>query len=113
MVVFDLLGAQGWWQHDTKIERKKGESGYEDEFFPAAPTKGFYDGGVRLVRGPNGDQITAAATAYYPPGTEFVPVGSWVTAPTQQGGLRRRVALCINHEVGAMPVPAHVEVLLE
>lgn len=67
-------------------------------------------GGVRMVRGPDGQERTSQLTLYA--GLEafdLVPAGSVVT----HNGDDTTVIVCIPHDDGGMGTPQHAEVVCE
>lgn len=103
-----------FWVHATTIERYTGSGPEGDDYdAPVVDVLAFVEMGPKLVRNDTGEEVVSMARVFYPAGTAYVPPRSYVTPPAAFGGIRARVISCAVHDAGALPLPAHVEVILE
>jgi len=98
--------------HATTVERLSGSGPDGDTLAVGVTLNGFIEHAVKLVRNPAGDEVVSSATIYYPPGTAFIPTGSFITPPAGMGS-RARVISCAIHDSGPLDLPEHVEVTVE
>lgn len=93
---------------DLTIEPYLGAGASGDVYGPPIAARAIVDARTRSVRSPTGDVVIAGATIYLPLST-VIPVGSIVT----RGDEKTLVLSQHRHDGGSLPVPSHLEVLLE
>lgn len=108
------MSAPGFWfVHETTVERYAGSGPEGDVYDAPAAMTGLVELGPKLVRNETGEEVVSTARVFYPAGTAYVPPRSYITPPALLGGTRARVISCAVHDAGSLPVPSHVEVVLE
>ena len=101
-----------FWVHATTVERLTGSGPDGDLLAAGVAVTGFVNPVVKLVRNPAGVEVVSSASIYYPPATEFIPPGSFITPPAGMGS-RARVIGCAVFDSGPLELPEHVEVTVE
>lgn len=99
-----------WWTVDLVVERLTGVTATGLAYDDPTAVLGMVDGGARLVTGPDGQQILAAATCYFPTTAADIPPQSRITLPAEYGGRTTTVIGFTRHDVPGQPLPAHLEV---
>lgn len=95
-------------RHTAVIEPYLGTGPSGPKYGPSAVVRCFTDERTRLVRGPDGDQVTSSATVYA--GSDTVcPVKSRVTLAS---GRRTTVLAALRRDGGGLPTPDHLEIQL-
>lgn len=94
--------------HTVTVEPYQGASAYGPQYGTAATVVCFLDQQTRLVRAPDGQEVTSTSTFYARPGL-VCPPESRVTLPD---GRTTRVIARLDRSGGGMPTPDHVEVQL-
>lgn len=93
---------------DITIEPYTGGGAFGDTWGPSVPVRAIVEEKRRLVRSTTGDEVLSETTARCPLGT-VAPPSSKVTVR----GRETKVILAPVHDGKALPVPSHVEVVLE
>lgn len=94
--------------HRVTVEAYAGESAYGPRYGAPATVACFLDEQTRVVRAPDGQDVTSTSTLYARPGL-VCPPESRVTLPD---GRVTRVIARLDRSGGGMPTPDHVEVQL-
>ncbi|MCB5167998.1 hypothetical protein LG634_24620 [Streptomyces bambusae] len=94
--------------HQATVEPYLGTGPSGPKYGPAFTIKCLAQDKTRLVRSPEGDEITSTATVYTRLGPT-VPVKSRVTLPA---GRRTTVIESRRHDGGTLPTPNHLELRL-
>lgn len=95
--------------HRITIEPYLGDTSHGPSYGPPAIVQCFLDAKVRMVRSPNGREVTSTSTAYCPLDTQC-PAESRVTLPT---GATTIVIAALRRDGGGLPTPDHLEVQVE
>jgi hypothetical protein len=98
-------------QHQIVIEPYQGTTGHGDETYgPPVAVVCFLDQKVRMVRSPStGDEVVSSSTAYAHLDTT-APAMSRVTLPD---GRVTTVHQALRRDGGSLPLPSHLEIVLE
>lgn len=96
-------------RHRVSIEPHLGESAYGPTYGPAVSVPALVDASPRLVRTPDGRDITRAATFIAAPDIAC-PVGSRIVLPD---GRSTTAITVTQHTAPGLPVPACTEVVCE
>jgi hypothetical protein len=99
-------------QHEVIIEAYEGTTGKGQRTYAAAsaPIRCFVDEKTRMVRSPTtGREIVSGATVYAPLDT-VCPIESRVILPSGRVG---QVLNVLRRDGGALPVPSHLEIVLD
>lgn len=106
-----------FWVHDIVIRRYTGATSYGPGYDDPVTVQGWVRDGTKLIAGPNGEQLMSSAQVALPPSTDYVPVESEVTLPTQfaaPGQTRTtRVISSSRADGGGLPTPDHLQLILE
>jgi hypothetical protein len=94
--------------HSVVVEPYLGASAYGPRYGTSTTVACFLDEQTRLVRAPDGQDVTSTSTFYARPGL-VCPAESRVTLPD---GRVTRVIARLDRSGGGMPTPDHVEVQL-
>lgn len=102
-----------WWVHTTDVARFAGD-GPEGDSYDTTQTAVpcFVSEKRALVRAPNGEQVVAETTVYYPKTTADIPPGSLVTVGAPFTARTSTVLATSRHDGGGQPTPDHLEVAL-
>lgn len=100
-----------WWRHEVSVARYTGVGAYGDQFATPVPYTGTVEDSRRLVRGPDGEQLTSSTTVRLPIDTPDIPLGSIVFLPAF-GGRAATVLAVSRHHGGGQPTPDHLELAL-
>lgn len=96
-------------QHTVTVERFLGEGAYGPTYEAAETLSCFVDETTRLVRSPEGNEVTSTVTVYLPDTVEQIPSGSRVTTAR-----RETTVIDVKYrDGGTLPVPSHVEVVCQ
>lgn len=95
-------------RHTAAIEPYLGTGPSGPKYGPAATVRCFTDERTRVIRSPDGDEVTSSATVYARPDT-VCPVKSRVTLAS---GRRTTVMAALNRNGGGLPTPDHLEIQL-
>lgn len=100
-----------WWQHTVSVERwlRTGQGGTE-VFATPVDVDGLYVDKERFVAGPNGEQILAAGSFYYPADVPFIPLQSRLTLPAVFASRVVRVVSESVRDTGDLPFSEYQEV---
>lgn len=97
-------------QHTVAIEPFLGKNGYgQDVWGPAVNVSGWLDESTKLVRKPDGSEVTSTSQFHCDIGTA-APARSRATLPSG------KVTLAISssrRDGGALPLPTHLEIAFE
>lgn len=96
------------FRHQAVVEPYLGTGPSGPKYGPAFPLKCYAQDKTRLVRSPDGDEVTSTSTVYAQLGP-IVPVKSRVTLPA---GRRTTVIASLRHDGGGLPTPDHLEIQL-
>lgn len=105
-------GVPGWLlRHTIAIEPYLGADSYGAAFYgPAVTVRCFLDAKVRMIRDAGtGAQVVSSSTVYAPLET-VAPAESRVTLPD---GRVTTVMQALRRDGGGLPVPDHLEIVLE
>ncbi|MEO3860871.1 hypothetical protein [Acrocarpospora sp. B8E8] len=96
--------------HEVSVEPFAGAGAFGDTFGPAVTRSGFMEEKRRKIRDKNGAEVVSNSTFY----TQLdhvadFPVGSRVT----YAGRASTVLEAKRHDGGGLPLPSHLEVLLQ
>ncbi|MEU8760646.1 hypothetical protein [Streptomyces sp. NPDC048659] len=97
-----------WLRHEVVVEPYLGTGPSGPQYGPAAPLRAWVEEKTRLVRAPDGDEVTSSATFYTRLGPS-IPPKSRVRLPS---GRRTAVITTLHHDGGGLPTPDHLEVQL-
>lgn len=106
-----------WKIHTITVEAYLGQAGDGSQFYaPAAQVSCFVEERVRHIRSSNnqsstGDELNSTATAYCELTlAASIPAVSRVTLPS---GRQTYVLEALRRDGGALPVPSHLELILQ
>lgn len=99
-----------FWQHTVSIENYLGSGSHGPVYGTARSVVGFLEHKKRLIRTTNTAEVVASSTLYASAAESDVPVDSRVT--TADGKVSRVIDF-IRHDSGTLPLPEHIEVVLE
>lgn len=96
--------------HQVQVRPYLGESSVGATYGPEFTLQCMAQGGVRLVRGGDGNQTVSSLTLYAAPDlAATIPAGSEV----DHAGDTTTVLTSINHDSGGLGAPDHTEVVCE
>jgi hypothetical protein len=102
-----------WWVHTVTVARFAGDGPEGDSWAtPEAGVACFVSEKRALVRAPNGEQVVAETTVYFPRSTADIPPGSLVTIGAPFTARTTTVIATSRHDGGGLPTPDHLEVAL-
>lgn len=93
---------------DITVEPFTGGGAYGDSYGPPVTVRGIVDEQRKLVRSTTGDQVVSSTQVYCPLATE-IPTDSRVTVR----GTTTTVITANRRDGRGLPVPSHLEVVLE
>lgn len=97
----------GWLlRHVVTVEAWLGEGPYGPRYAEPVAARCFVDEQTRLVRSPDGDEVTSSSTAYCLPDLDC-PAKSRVTLPS---GRATTVITALRRDGAGLPTPDHLEV---
>lgn len=96
-------------RHRITVEAYEGSGAYGPVYADAVTVRAFLDAKTRLVRSPDGDEVTSTSTAYCRLAT-VCPAKSRVTLPD---GRATVVIAALERDGGGLPTPDHLEVQLQ
>lgn len=96
-------------RHEVTVEPYLGDSGYGPQYGDPVSVRCFLEEKTRLVRAPDGREVTSSSTAYCRLDAVDAPPESRVTLP---GGRQTTVIDQARHDGGGLPTPDHLEVSL-
>lgn len=97
--------------HTVTVERLTGRSVTGPVYATGEEVQALVIDKRALVKSPNGETLVSPTGVHMPDGTDYIPVGSRVTLPSQFGGGTREVVECSILSTG-IGTPDHVEVRL-
>jgi hypothetical protein len=102
----------GWLlRHKVVVEPAIGEGAHGTVLGPPGdPVRALVRSGVRLVRAPDGREVTCTTTVFGRRSELAIPVGSRVTLPD---GRTTTAIVVLDQDGGGLPTPDHVEVACE
>ncbi|MFE7128957.1 hypothetical protein [Streptomyces sp. NPDC057617] len=99
-----------WLQHTITVEPYEGSGAYGPVYGAPVDVEGFLEQTARLVRAPGGDEVVASSTFYCRRGAVNAPTKSKVTLPD---GTKTTVIVAHDRAAGRLPLPEHLEVILQ
>ncbi|MFF1416570.1 hypothetical protein [Streptomyces sp. NPDC058280] len=99
-----------WLQHAITVEPYEGAGAYGDVYGAPVEVKGFLEQMTRLVRAPGGDEVVSSSTFYCRRGAVAAPTKSKVVLPD---GSKTTVIVAHDRTAGRLPLPEHLEVILQ
>ncbi|MFG2963583.1 hypothetical protein ACGFZS_09865 [Streptomyces sp. NPDC048288] len=96
--------------HTITVEAYLGRTSKGDRYAAGREVACLVDEQTRLVRGPDGDEVTSTSTAYAGPEEQAIPPASRVTLPS---GRITKVILAKRRDGGRLGTPNHTEIQLE
>ncbi len=96
-------------RHQVTVEPYLGDSGYGPQYDTPVTVRCFLEEKNRLVRAPDGREVTSSSTVYCRPDAVDAPPESRVTLPD---GRTTHVIDQARHDGGGLPTPDHLEVSL-
>ncbi|MFG2773753.1 hypothetical protein [Streptomyces sp. NPDC048350] len=96
-------------RHRIGVEPYLGDGAYGPTYGPLVEHPALVGEAVRMVRAPDGREVTSSAQIIAAPGLDFPP-GSRVTLP---GGRITTAITTASHTAPDLPVPASTEVMCE
>lgn len=97
-------------RHQVTIEPYEGEGPYGPQYGPAAAVRCFVDDRTQKILNNEGAEVVARTVIYMPLDTEC-PVGSRITVNGRQA--QALVIAALRRDGGGLPVPSHLEVVLQ
>lgn len=98
-----------WLRHTVTVEPYLGDNGYGQQYDDAVLVRCWLEKRVRLVRAPDGREVTSSATFYCRLGAVDAPPESLVTL---DDGRKTTVIEQVTQDGGGLPLPDHLEVRL-
>lgn len=98
-----------WLRHTVTVEAYLGDNGYGPQFGDAVSVRCFLEEKTRLVRAPDGREVTSSSTFYCRLDAVDAPPESRVTLPDDR---QTTVIDQARHDGGGLPLPDHLEVSL-
>lgn len=98
-----------WLRHTVTVEPYEADSAYGPQYAAPVVVRCFLEEKTRLVRAPDGREVTSGTTFYCRLDAVTAPPESRVTLPD---GRRTTVIDQTRHDGGGLPVPDHLEVQL-
>ncbi|WP_046495114.1 hypothetical protein [Streptomyces odonnellii] len=99
-----------WLQHEITIEPYEGSGAYGDVYGVPVEVRGFLEQTTRLVRDAGGDEVVSSSTFYCRHGAVNAPTKSRVALPD---GTKTTVIVTHDGTAGRLPLPEHLEVILQ
>ncbi|MFG3349500.1 hypothetical protein ACGF1Z_31135 [Streptomyces sp. NPDC048018] len=97
-----------WLRHQVVVEPYLGIGPSGPRYGPATTIRAWVEEKTRLVRSPEGDEVTSSSTFYARLGPTLPPK-SRVLLPS---GRRTTVIAALRYDGGGLPTPDHLEVQL-
>jgi hypothetical protein len=98
-----------WLRHQVTVKPYLGDSAYGRQYGDPVPVRCWLEKKVRLVRAPDGREVTSSATFYCRLGVVEAPPESLVTL---DDGRETTVIEQVTQAGGGLPLPDHLEVRL-
>lgn len=98
-----------WLRHQVTVEPYLGDNGYGPQYGDSVTVRCFLEEKTRLVRDPDGREVTSSSTVYCRLDAVDAPPESRVTLPD---GRKTTVIDQARHDGGGLPLPDHLEVQL-
>jgi hypothetical protein len=98
-----------WLRHQVTVEPYEGDSAVGPLYGDPVPVRCWLEKKKRLVRAPDGREVTSSSTFYCRLGAVNAPPESVVTLPD---GSKTTVIKQIENDGGGLPLPDHLEVQL-
>jgi hypothetical protein len=99
-----------WLRHEVTVEPYLGDSAVGPQYAGPVTVRCFLEEKNRLVRAPNGREVTSTSTFYCRLDAVTAPPESRVTLPD---GRTTTVIEQLPHDGGGLPTPDHLEVQLQ
>lgn len=93
-------------RHTITVEPYLGDGAYGPLYGPPASVRCFLDEQTRMVRSPDGRQVTSTSTAYCPLAT-VCPTESRITLAD---GRKPLIIAVLRRDGGGLPTPDHTEI---
>lgn len=105
-----MSAVPGWLlRHTVSIEPLTGQGPYGPVYGEAVAVRGFLDQNTRMVRNPQGEEVTSSSTFYCRLAT-VAPPGSRVTLSDER---TTTVIAALRRDGKGLPTPDHLELQLE